>query len=149
MVRCGRPGRRGKKRGREHIPILLLTPAQPNTEHQGPRGEMHPAQGKEKQDEFHVTQITPGLSGPILVTQKNFHPMPASLKIQLLCASHHKKKKTNKQKNNNKKKNHESYQQILKLLGESLVGNKILTRLRLVINYKGENCNLTVTESTK
>lgn len=141
MVRCGRPGRRGKKRGREHVSILLLTPAQPNTEHQGPRGEMHPAQGKEKQDEFHVTQITPGLSGPILVTQKNFHPVPASLKVQLLCASHHKQ--------TNKQTNHESYQQILKLLGESLVGNKILTRLRLVINYKGETCNLTVTESTK
>ena len=65
--------------------------------------------------------------------------MPAFLKIQLLCASHHKKKK----------KHHESYQQILKLLGDSLVGNKILTRLRLVINYKGETCNLTVTDSTK
>ena len=38
---------------------------------------------------------------------------------------------------------------MLKLLGESLMGNKILTRLRLVINYKGKNCNLTVTDSTK
>ena len=48
-----------------------------------------------------------------------------------------------------KKKKHESHQQMLKLLAESLVGSKIFTKLRLVINHKGENCNLTVTDSTK
>ena len=64
--------------------------------------------------------------------------MPVSGKIQVMCASHHKKKKK-----------HESHQQMLKLLAESLVGSKIFTKLRLVINHKGENCNLTVTDSTK
>ena len=42
MVRCGWPGRRGK-RGGEHIPILLLTPVHPNTGHQSLMGEKHPA----------------------------------------------------------------------------------------------------------
>lgn len=34
--------------GVEHIPILLLTPAHPNTGHQSLMGEKHPALGKEK-----------------------------------------------------------------------------------------------------